>query len=62
MEWKLLTACCMLLFQCFTFRKQVNGYWFYNVGTIGTYSEFAYQIEGEDGSKTIRLIQGGKEV
>lgn len=41
--------------------KQTEGYWFYNVGSVGVHSEYAYLIETNSGEKEERLIQGGKE-
>ncbi len=43
-------------------RKQTNGYWFYNAGSVGIHAEYYYQIESETGEFTDHLIQGGKEV
>lgn len=43
-------------------RKQANGYWFYNAGSVGVHAEYYYQVESETGEFTDHLIQGGKEV
>ena len=52
----------MIIIMMMMNRKQLHGYWFYNVGSIGPGCEYYYIVKSESGVETKHLIQGGKEV
>ena len=53
-----MTYAFIIYFKC---RRQKNGYWFYNVGSIGIHCEYIYLIKNHESLIRYHLLQGGKE-